>query len=232
MTVSAVAGWRSGRLAQWPVGAVAGAPPVPRNSLYEKQLTAPADRRVRNPAHAVAFSTGVAAGYDRSGPGSPPPSSPSQNRPPTSPVNHMRCSADHRPAWRCDAGPDVRRAVRVCMMKRARAARSAPHLTSTIWQGTLCPKKQVNDLPRAASGSTNRAPTDRAAARMAAFRRSARQRRHAIRDSRETERLRPLQGVALARRECARLRPSRALRGAGSGISALNWLFSKEINHE
>ena len=92
-----------------------------------------------------------------------PPSSPSQNRPPTSPVNHMRCSADHRPAWRCDAGPDVRRAVGVCMMKRARAARSAPHLTSAIWQGTLCPKKQVNDLPRAASGSANRATTDRAA---------------------------------------------------------------------
>ena len=51
------------------------------------------------------------------------------------------------------------------MMKRARAARSAPHLTSGIWQGTgtLCPKKQVNDLPRAASGSANRATTDRAA---------------------------------------------------------------------
>ena len=29
------------------------------------------------------------------------------------------------------------------MMGRARAARSAPHLTSAIWQGTLCPKNEV-----------------------------------------------------------------------------------------
>ena len=114
--------------------------PVPSPPLFrtEKQLTAPADRPVRDPAHAVAFSTGVAAGYDRNGPGSPPPNSPSQNRPPTSPVNHMRCSADHRPAWRCDAGPDVRRAVGVCMMGRARGS----HLTSAIWQGTLCPRSR------------------------------------------------------------------------------------------
>ena len=111
--------------------------------LTEKQLTAPADRTLRAPAHAVAFSTGVAAGYDRTGPGSPPPNSPSQNRPPTSPAKHIRCSADHRPVWRCDAGPDVRRAVGVCMMGRTRAARSAPHLRSAIWQGTLCPKKEV-----------------------------------------------------------------------------------------
>ena len=80
------------------------APPAFRT---EKQLTAPADRPVRAPAHAVAFSTGVAAGYDRNGPGSPLPNSPSQNRPPSSPVIHMRCSADHRPASRCDAAPDV-----------------------------------------------------------------------------------------------------------------------------
>ena len=105
----------------------------------EKQLTAPADRPLRAPAHAVAFSTGVAAGYDCTGPGSPPLNSPSQNRPPTSPAKHIRCSADHRPAWRCDAGPDVRRAVGVCMMGRARGS----HLTSAIWQGTLCPKKEV-----------------------------------------------------------------------------------------
>ena len=112
--------------------------PVPKHFRTEKQLTAPADRPVRDPAHAVAFSTGVAAGFDRTGPGSPPPNSPSQNRP-TSPVNHIRCSADHRPAWRRDAGPDVRRAVGVCMMGRARGS----HLTSAIWQGTLCPKKEV-----------------------------------------------------------------------------------------
>ena len=128
---------------QWSVGgdAAGASPPPPPGTLFrtEKQLTAPADRPVRDPAHAVAFSTGVAAGYDRNGPGSPPPNSPSQNRPPTSPVNHIRCSADHRPAWRCDAGPDVRRAVGVCMMGRARGS----HLTSAIWQGTLCPKKEV-----------------------------------------------------------------------------------------
>ena len=108
-------------------------------SLRRVQLTAPADRPLRAPAHAVAFSTGVAAGYDCTGPGSPPLNSPSQNRPPTSPAKHIRCSADHRPAWRCDAGPDVRRAVGVCMMGRARGS----HLTSAIWQGTLCPKKEV-----------------------------------------------------------------------------------------
>ena len=116
-------------------------PPPHTHTLFrtEKQLAAPADRPVRAPAHAVALSTGVAAGYDRNGPGSPPPNSPSQNRPPTSPVNHIRCSADHRPAWRCDAGPDVRRAVGVRMMGRARGS----HLMSAIWQGTLCPKKEV-----------------------------------------------------------------------------------------
>ena len=114
-------------------------PPLYQRFRTEKQLTAPADRPVRDPAHAVAFSTGVAAGYDRNGPGSPPPNSPSQNRPPTSPVSHFRCSADHRPAWRCDAGAHVRRAVGVCMMGRARGS----HLTSGIWQGTLCPKKEV-----------------------------------------------------------------------------------------
>ena len=105
--------------------------------LYQAPL--PAVHRESLPAHAVAFSTGVAAGYDRNGPGSLPPNSPSQNRPPTSPVSHFRCSADHRPASRCDAGPDVRRAVGVCMMGRARGS----HLTSGIWQGTLCPKKEV-----------------------------------------------------------------------------------------
>ncbi len=98
--------------------------PPPPLFQTEKQLTAPPDRPVRAPAHAVAFSTGVAAGYDRNGPGSPPPNAPSQNRPPTSPVNHMRCSADHRAAWRCDAGPDVRRAVAVCM-KGTHALRAA-----------------------------------------------------------------------------------------------------------
>ena len=139
---------RSPRIAgnQLAAGLLNGEESLPQLFRTEKQLTAPADRPIRDPAHAVAFSTGVAAGYDRNGPGSPAPNSPSQNRPPTSPVNHMRCSADHRPAWRCDAGPDVRRAVGVCMMGRTRGS----HLTSGIWQGTgtlcpstLCPKKEV-----------------------------------------------------------------------------------------
>ena len=135
---------RSGRLAM--TQPVYPTPPVPPAFRTEKQLTAPADRPVRESAHAVAFSTGVAAGYDRNGPGSLPPNSPSQNRPPTSPVNHIRCSADHRPAWRWDAAPDVRRAVGVRMMGRAPGS----HLTSAICWGTgtpcpstLCPKKEV-----------------------------------------------------------------------------------------
>ena len=66
-----------------------------------------------------------------------------QNPPPASPVNQTRCFAGHRRAWRCDACPDVRRAVGVCIMGRTHAARSAPHLTSAIWQGTLFPKKEV-----------------------------------------------------------------------------------------
>ena len=96
---------RSNRLAM--TQPVYPTPPPPVFRTEKQQLTAPADRPVRAPAHAVAFSTGIAAGYDRIGPGSPPPNSPSQNRPPSSPVIHMRCSADHRPASRCDAAPDV-----------------------------------------------------------------------------------------------------------------------------
>ena len=76
---------------------------------------------------------------DRDRAGSPPATNCAQNPPPASPVNHPRCFAGHRRAWRCDAGPDVRRAVGVCMMGRARGS----HLTSAIWQRTLCPKKEV-----------------------------------------------------------------------------------------
>ena len=117
----------TGTLAKQPVVRLPPALP-PRT---EKQLTAPADRPVRAPAHAVAFSTAVAAGYHRNVPGSPPPSSPSQTRAPALPVNDIRCSADHHPAWRCVAGADVRRADGACMMGRARAARSAPHNTAS-----------------------------------------------------------------------------------------------------
>ena len=108
-------------------------------------ITARADHPVRDPAHAVAFTTAAAIGgagsvHRRTGmrtaralpghrnrPGSPRATDCRQNPPPASPVNHTRCSADHRPAWRWDAGPDVRRAVGVCMMGRARGS----HLTST-----------------------------------------------------------------------------------------------------
>ena len=117
--------WQSSRWFVYP------RPPPPPPPRTEKQLTAPADRPVRAPAHAVAFSTAVAAGYHRNVPGSPPPSSPSQTRAPALPVNDIRCSADHHPAWRCVAGADVRRADGACMMGRARAARSAPHNTAS-----------------------------------------------------------------------------------------------------
>ena len=72
-------------------------PPPPQLFRTEKQLTAPADRPIHAVAGALAGSKGAAAGYDRNGPESPPANSPSQNRPPTSPVNHIRCSADPPP---------------------------------------------------------------------------------------------------------------------------------------
>ena len=87
----------------------------------EKQLTARRDRPVRDPARAVGFTTTAAAiggagsvhrrtgmrsaralPGDRNRPGSPPATDCRQNPPPALPVNHIRCSADHRPAWRCD----------------------------------------------------------------------------------------------------------------------------------
>ena len=133
-------------------------PVHPTSPLFrtDKQLTAPADCLVRQPAHAVAFTTAVAIGgaasvhrrtgmqtaralpVDRNRRGSPPATDCQQNPPPALPTIQTRCFADHRPAWRCDASPDVR-TVGVCMMGRARVS----HLTSAIWQGTLCPKKEV-----------------------------------------------------------------------------------------
>ena len=117
-------------------------PPALHPFRTEKQLTAPADRPVRDPAHAVALTTAVAVGgtgsahrrtgmraaravlVDRDRAGSPPAI------PPALPAIQTRCFADHRRAWRCDAGLDLRRAVGVCTIGRARAARTAPHLTS------------------------------------------------------------------------------------------------------
>ena len=130
----------------------------PCTSGTEKQLTARADRPLRDPAHAVAFTTAVAVGgtgsvHRRTGmraaptlpggegsrPGSLPATDCPQNPPPALPATQTRRFADYRRTWPCHAGPDVRRAVGVCMMGRARGS----HLTSAIWQGTLCPKKEV-----------------------------------------------------------------------------------------
>ena len=121
---------RSGRLVTQPVRPTPCTSSPRANSLYEKQLTAPADRPVRTPAHAVAFTTAATLGGagsvhrqtgmrvagtlpgDRNHAGSPPATDCRQNPPPAPPVNHIRCCADHRPAWRRDAGVDIRRAVR------------------------------------------------------------------------------------------------------------------------
>ena len=99
-----------------------------RSGRTEKQLTAPADRPVRESAHAVAFTTDVAirgAGsvHRRTGmrtaralpggsgrPGSPPAI------PPALTAIQTRCFAHHHPMvahhllCRCQAGADVRRA--------------------------------------------------------------------------------------------------------------------------
>ena len=75
--------------------------------LAVTQPTARADRPVRAPAHAVAFSTGVAAGYDRNGPGSRPATNCAQNPPPALAAIQTHCCSDHRHAWRCNADPDV-----------------------------------------------------------------------------------------------------------------------------
>ena len=101
---------RSGRLAvKQPVH------PIPPHFFgTEKQLTAPAHRPVRAPAHAVAFTTAVAIGGagsvhrrtgiktartlpgDRDRAGSPPATDCPQNPPPALPVNHARDSLNHR----------------------------------------------------------------------------------------------------------------------------------------
>ena len=91
------------------------------------QLTAPAGL---TPAHAVAF--GIL------------PNSPSQNRPPALPVNHIRCSAGHRPARRCDAGAQVRPSVGACL-DRAHT-RCAPRTPSYLYY------RPVTGSSRQASG--------------------------------------------------------------------------------
>ena len=145
---------RSDRLAvTQPVRPILPAGPPPpgstsHNSLYDKQLTASADRPVRDPAHAVAFTTAVAVGGagsvhrqngmrtaralpgDRNRPRCPPATDCRRNPAPTLPAGRsdalLHRFTDHGPAWRCEAGPDVRRAVGACLMGRTRR----PHLPS------------------------------------------------------------------------------------------------------
>ena len=79
-----------------------------------------------------------------------------QDPPPALPGVQMRCFADHhpmvahRPAWRCEAGPDVRRAVGVGLMGRTRGsyltsiarprqAASVRHLAGHL----VAPRKEV-----------------------------------------------------------------------------------------
>ena len=113
--------------------------PVPPPKLSHtscRSLTARADRPVRDPADAVAFTTAVAIGgagagsvHRRTGMRAAPPATDCrQNPPPAMTVNHIRCSADHRHTWRCEPRPDVRRAVGVCMMGCPRQAASVWHL--------------------------------------------------------------------------------------------------------
>ena len=119
---------RSGRLAvKQPVH------PIPPHFFgTEKQLTAPAHRPVRAPAHAVAFTTAVAIGGagsvhrqtgmraagalpgDRNVP-DPRPLTAGKTHP-ALPATQIRCFADHHPVWGCDAGAHVRRAVGACIM--------------------------------------------------------------------------------------------------------------------
>ena len=127
---------RSGRLVTQPAAAY----PPPSNSLYEKQLTAPADRPVHDPAHAVAFTTAVAIGgagsvHRRTGmraaralPGDrnvPDPRLLTASKTHAAlPANQIRCFADHHsmvahhPVWGYDPDAHVRGAVGACIMGR------------------------------------------------------------------------------------------------------------------
>ena len=111
----------------------------------EKQLTARADRPVRESAHTVAFTTAVAVGgtgsvHRRTGmraaptlpggegsrPGSLPATDCPQNPPPALPAIQTHCCSDHRRAWRWNADPDLdleKKAVRMILKEpHARAA--------------------------------------------------------------------------------------------------------------
>ena len=95
----------------------------------EKQLTAPADRRVRDPAHAGAFTTAVARAIggagsvhrrtgikiktartlpvDSGGARFPAATNCAQYPPPAWAAMQTHCCSDHRHAWRRNADPDV-----------------------------------------------------------------------------------------------------------------------------
>ena len=110
----------------------------------DKQLTARADRPLRDPAHTVAFTTAVAIGGarsvhrrtgmlaarvlpgDRNRPGSPPATNCAQNPPPALAAIQTHCCSDHRHAWRRNADPDVdleKKEVRMILKEpHARAA--------------------------------------------------------------------------------------------------------------
>ena len=116
----------------------------PVHHTPEKQLTAPADRPVRDPAHTVAFTTAVAIGGarsvhrrtgmlaarvlpgDRNRPGSPPATNCAQYPPPALAAMQTHCCSDHRHAWPCNADPDVnleKKEVRMILKEpHARAA--------------------------------------------------------------------------------------------------------------
>ena len=101
-------------------------PPAPLFQT-EKQLTARADRPLRDPAHTVAFTTAVAVGgagsvHRRTGiktartlptatvpDRSPPATNCAQNPPPALAAIQTHCCSDHRHAWRCNADRSRRR---------------------------------------------------------------------------------------------------------------------------
>ena len=110
----------------------------PLTSRTENQLTVRADRPLRDPAHAVAFTTAVAVGGtgsvhrrtgmraaptlpggDGSRPGSLPATDCPQNPPPALPVNHARVSLTTVAARH----PDVRKKEVKMILKEPRARR-------------------------------------------------------------------------------------------------------------
>ena len=135
---------RGGRLAVTRPVHYTPPPPPPLTLPTENQLTARADRPLREPAHTVAFTTAVAidgAGsvrrqtgiktartlpVDRNGAGSRPATNCAQNPPPALAAIQTHCCSDHRHAWRCNADPDVnlwKKEVRMILKEpHARAA--------------------------------------------------------------------------------------------------------------